>query len=91
MSGSPITEPDTGPGGIYARLRDLGHEPTQFREDFRARMPEPTEAEELGLGPGTPIVEIVRTAYTSDGQAVEVNEMVADASAYVFRYDFTRS
>jgi hypothetical protein len=36
-----------------------------------------------------PVVEIVRTAYTEDGNPVEVNEMVTDASAYVFRYDFT--
>jgi GntR family transcriptional regulator len=89
VSGSPITQPDTGPGGIYARLRDLGHSPTHFREDLRARMPEPGEITELALTAGTPEVEIVRTAYTDDGHAVEVNEMVADAGAYVFRYDFT--
>jgi len=34
------------------------------------------------------VVEIIRTAYTDDGQAVEVSEMIADAGAYVFRYDF---
>lgn len=87
-SGTPIAQPDTGPGGIYARLRELGYSPTHFREDLRARMPEPSEAAELALGAGTPIVEIVRTAYTEDGHPVEVNEMVADASTYVFRYDF---
>lgn len=88
-SGSAITYTDTGPGGIYARLRELGHPPVQFREDLRARMPEPGEVGELELAAGTPVVEIVRTAYTEDGRPVEVNEMVADASAYVFRYDFT--
>jgi GntR family transcriptional regulator len=89
VSGSPITQPDTGPGGTYARLRDLGHAPTHFREDLRARMPEPGEAAALQLAAGTPVVEVIRTAYTSDGQPVEVNEMTADASAYVFRYDFS--
>jgi GntR family transcriptional regulator len=89
VSGSPITQPDTGPGGTYARLRDLGHAPTHFREDLRARMPEPSEVAALDLAAGTPVVELIRTAYTSDGQPVEVNEMTADASAYVFRYDFT--
>jgi GntR family transcriptional regulator len=88
-NGSDIAQPDTGPGGIYARLRELGHPPVRFREDLRARMPEPGEAAELELAAGTPVVEIVRTAYTEDGRPVEVNEMVADASAYVFRYDFT--
>jgi len=46
------------------------------------------EAERLALPPGTPVMDIVRTAYTADGQIVEVNEMTADASSYVFRYDF---
>ncbi len=31
------------PGGTYARLADFGHAPTHFREDLRARMPEPGE------------------------------------------------
>jgi GntR family transcriptional regulator len=79
---------DAGPGGVYARLRELGYAPARFREDLRSRMPEPGEAERLALLPGTPVVDIVRTAYTADGQIVEVNEMTADASSYVFRYDF---
>jgi GntR family transcriptional regulator len=79
---------DPGPGGIYARLREIGHAPARFREDLRARMPEPAEAARLGLPPGTPVVDIVRTAYAADRQVVEVNEMIADASSYVFRYDF---
>jgi GntR family transcriptional regulator len=51
-------------------------------------MPEPAEAARLGLPPGTPVVDIVRTAYAADRRVVEVNEMIADASSYVFRYDF---
>jgi GntR family transcriptional regulator len=87
-AGTMIEYQDVGPGGAYARLRELGHAPARFREDLRSRMPEPEEAERLGLPPGTPVVDIVRTAYTADGQIVEVNEMTADASSYVFRYDF---
>jgi GntR family transcriptional regulator len=87
--GTQITQPDTGPGGTYARLADLGRVPVRFREDLRARMPEPTEVTALDLAPGTPVVEVIRTAFTGDGQPVEASEMVADASAYVFRYDFT--
>ncbi len=40
------------------------------------------------MPPGTPVVEITRTAYTAEGRVVEVNEMTADAGAYIFRYDF---
>jgi hypothetical protein len=49
-------------------------------------MPETDETERLAIPPGTPVV--ARTAYTTDGEVVEVNEMAADASSYVFRYDF---
>ena len=51
-------------------------------------MPEPEEAERLSLPADTPVVEIVRIAYASAGRIVEVNEMIADASSYIFRYDF---
>lgn len=88
-AGTRIEQPDTGPGGIYARLAEAGHEPTRFREDLRARMPEPEEAENLSLPAGTPVVEVARIAYTSAGRIVEINEMTADATAYIFRYDFS--
>jgi GntR family transcriptional regulator len=87
-AGTMMEYQDAGPGGIYARLRELGHAPARFREDLRARMPEPDETSRLELLPGTPVVDVVRTAYTADGQIVEVNQMTADASSYVFRYDF---
>lgn len=88
VAGSRITEPDTGPGGVYACLRDLGHSPVSFREDLRARMPKPDEIGDLELVAGTAVVELTRTAFADGGQPVEVSEMVADASAYIFRYDF---
>jgi GntR family transcriptional regulator len=87
-AGTMMEYQDAGPGGVYARLREIGHAPARFREDLRARMPEPAEAARLGLPPGTPVVDLVRTAYAADQQVVEVNEMIADASSYIFRYDF---
>ncbi|MFD0271238.1 GntR family transcriptional regulator [Streptomyces sp. NPDC127106] len=86
--GTPIAEPDTGPGGIYARLADLGRKPVRFREEIRSRMPAPEEAGALTLVPGTPVVLVRRTAFTADGQVVEVNEMVLDSAAYVLEYEF---
>jgi GntR family transcriptional regulator len=86
--GTAIEQPNTGPGGTYARLAEAGHAPDRFREDLRARMPLSEEAERLQLPPGTPVVDITRTAYTADGAPVEVNEMTADAGSYIFRYEF---
>src|SRR5215831_6290105 len=84
--GTAIAQDNTGPGGIYARLRDLGHAPVRFREDLRARMPLEAEAAKLALDPATPVVDIARIAYSEGGQAVELNEMTADAASYIFRY-----
>ena len=89
VTGSAITQRDTGPGGTYARLRDLGHAPAHFREDIRSRMPLPDEIDRLHIAPGTPVFQLERIAYDADWRPVEINEMTADASAYVFRYDFS--
>ncbi len=88
VEGSAITEPDTGPGGIYARLAELGYGPVHFREEVRSRMPLPEEAAKLRLPAGTPVMLICRTAFAEEGRVVEVNEMVLDAAAYVLEYDF---
>ncbi|KIX62776.1 GntR family transcriptional regulator [Streptomyces sp. MBRL 10] len=88
VAGSPITQTDTGPGGTYARLAELGHVPVHFREEVRSRMPSADEADLLTLGTGTPVIEIVRTAFTEGGRAVEVNEMILDSASYVLEYDF---
>lgn len=88
VAGSAITRPDTGAGGTYARLAELGAAPARFREEVRSRMPVPEEAERLRLPAGTPVILISRTAMTADGRTVEVNEMILDSSAYVLEYDF---
>ena len=81
-------QPNPGPGGVYARLAELGRAPARFREDLRSRMPQPEEAERLAIAPRTPVVEICRVALAADGAPVEVSEMTADSSAYIFRYEF---
>ncbi|WP_405702836.1 GntR family transcriptional regulator [Streptomyces sp. NBC_00069] len=88
VAGTPIAEPDSGPGGIHARLAELGYGPVRFREEVRSRMPSPEEADRLGPAAGNPVVLVRRTAFAADGRAVEVAEMVLDASAYVLEYEF---
>ncbi|MFI8948901.1 GntR family transcriptional regulator [Streptomyces sp. NPDC053750] len=88
VAGTPIAQPDTGPGGTYARLEELGHRPIRFREEIRCRMPSGEEADRLALPPGVPVVLVARTAYDAGGLAVEVNDMVLDAFAYILEYDF---
>ena len=88
VSGTAIARPDTGPGGIYARLEELGRKPVHVREEVRSRMPSGDEAERLALPTGVPVMLIARTAFDSAGVAVEVNNMVLDSSAYVLEFDF---
>jgi GntR family transcriptional regulator len=87
VDGSPITGPNPGPGGIYARLRDLGAAPVRFREEIRVRMPTYDEAAALQLGPGAPVVLIARTAITAEGRPVEATFMTLNGTAYVLEYD----
>ncbi|MFJ5178853.1 GntR family transcriptional regulator [Streptomyces griseoviridis] len=88
VRGSRIAEPDSGPGGTYKRLAELGAEPVRFGEDLRARMPSSDESAALSILPGTPVIEICRTAFTADGTVVELNRMLLDAGAYALRYTF---
>ncbi|MGW0836624.1 GntR family transcriptional regulator [Streptomyces prunicolor] len=88
VSGTVIARPDTGPGGIYARLEELGRKPVHFREEIRSRMPSGDEAERLALPAGVPVMLIARTAFDATGVAVEVNNMVLDSSAYVLEFGF---
>ncbi|MFH9572082.1 GntR family transcriptional regulator [Streptomyces sp. NPDC017454] len=86
--GSAITREDTGEGGTYARLAELGHKPVHFREEIRSRMPSKGEATQLGMSAGTPVILICRTAFAEEGRPVEFNEMTLDAASYILEYDF---
>jgi GntR family transcriptional regulator len=88
VAGSPITQQDTGPGGTYARLADLGHGPVHYQEEVRARMPSTEEAKRLSMAGSSPVITVARTAFNADRQAVEVNEMTMDAASYVLDYEF---
>jgi GntR family transcriptional regulator len=86
--GTRIAEQDTGPGGIYARLEEAGHTLAQFTEEVSARMPTADERRCLQLVGGTPVLTVLRTAYSTDGRPVEVCDTVKAAPAYVLEYDF---
>jgi GntR family transcriptional regulator len=88
VAGSPITQADTGPGGIYARLADLGHAPKRFREEIRVRLPTAEEASRLAIPTERAVIKLARTAFDAEGRAVEINEMTMDSAAYVLDYEF---
>lgn len=85
-AGTAIERPDTGSGGVYARLEQLGYPLTHFEEAVGARAPRPEEATALGIPYGYPVLVVTRIAW-SDGRAVEVNEMVLAADRYELVYE----
>lgn len=84
--GTKIAEMDTGPGGIYARLEELGYTLAEFVEEVSVRMPTPEERKRLQLGSGVPVMIVVRTAYDVEGLPVEVCDTVKAGPSYVLEY-----
>lgn len=84
---TPIADPNPGPGGIYARLEDLGHTLERFTEEVHSRMPTPDESRTLMLAPGVPVFRLIRTAYDLDDRAVEVCDTIMAADAYILNYE----
>ena len=87
VKGTAIEHEDTGPGGIYARLDELGRGPARFVEIVGSRMPSPEESAALQLVGGTPVLLVTRIAYDSAGRPVEVNDMVLAADHYELVYE----
>jgi GntR family transcriptional regulator len=85
--GTPMTQPDTGPGGIYARLEERGHELKRFSEEVTARMPTVDEIRALRLQPGVPVFRVVRVAYDRGELPVEACDTVMAADRYVLGYE----
>jgi GntR family transcriptional regulator len=86
--GTKIAEVDTGPGGIYARLEEMGHQLSEFVEEVSVRMPTPDERRRLQLGAGIPVMIVLRIAYDVDGRPVEVTDTVKAGPSYVLEYRF---
>ncbi|MEO6083462.1 MAG: GntR family transcriptional regulator [Umezawaea sp.] len=84
--GTSIEEFDTGAGGVYARLEEIGHSLDRFHETVGARMPTSDESAVLRLPVGVPVLVVRRIAYDAHDRAVEVNDMVLAADRYELSY-----
>ena len=75
-AGTRIEEADTGQGGIYSRLAELGHAPADYTEEIAVRVPHADEADALGLDPDHRVYDITRTVVDGQDRVVEVNQLV---------------
>jgi GntR family transcriptional regulator len=84
--GTPMAQRDTGPGGIYSRLADIGHSPVRFTEDVSTRMPTPEEAEFLRLTPPQPVFFLIRVAFDANDRPVETCEHIMSGDRWQLSY-----
>lgn len=82
--GTPLEEAETGAGGAFARLEELGFEISRHEEVVGARMPDANERQLLDLGSG-PVLTVRRRTWSGD-RVVEVNDMVMSGVGYELRY-----
>jgi GntR family transcriptional regulator len=70
--GTQLEETDTGPGGTYSRLAELGHAPARFTETIALRPPTSEEADFLRLSDEQHVLVIFHIAWARDERPVEV-------------------
>jgi GntR family transcriptional regulator len=88
VEGSPIAEIDTGVGGSYSRLAELGYAPKKHKERTRVRPPEPDEARMLNMDPDQRVLAIRRIVRSAEGRVVEVNDMLLPAHQWELEYEW---
>jgi GntR family transcriptional regulator len=88
-AGTPLAELDTGPGGIYSRLADIGYGPSSFTESVRVRPAEDQEARWLRVDPEQRVLAIQRIARTAESRCVEVNDIVLAAHQWELVYEWS--
>lgn len=86
--GTLLTQPKTGPGGIYGRLEERGHTMATGQDEITARMASHTEAHELDLTPGVPVLDVLHTSFDQDGEPFEVSRFVHRADRACLVYNF---
>ncbi len=86
--GTKLVEADTGPGGTYSRLAELGHAPTRFTESIALRPPSTEEADFLRLSDEQHVFTIFHRAWTSDDVTVEVTIHVLPPHQWELHYSW---
>lgn len=83
-----LREINTGPGGIYSRLEDVGYR-IRFEEHVACRAPSRAERATLEIKSSQPVLILWRRCYDQHGKILEVTNrvVVGDRHELVYRYD----
>jgi len=79
---------ETGRGGMYSRLADIGHAPVRFTETVSLRPPSTEEADFLRLSHEHHVLVIFHRAWTSDTDTVEVAIHVLPPHQWELQYSW---
>lgn len=78
VNGTPLAEPRKVVGGIYAGMVTAGLDPAVVTEEVGVRLPTVVERERLGLGDGTPVLDVWRVTRDGDGRVLEAQRIVSN-------------
>jgi GntR family transcriptional regulator len=84
-----VDQPDTGRGGTYSRLADVGRAPVHFVEDVTCRSPTAREAAFLGIEHGQPVLDVLLVASDAERRPVSVTQHVMAGQQWKLRYEWT--
>jgi GntR family transcriptional regulator len=76
----------TGPD-IYEALATSGYVLTSYSEEVHARMPTVGEARTLKIGPGVPVMAVLRVSYLADEIPLEVRSSVMSGDRHRLLYE----
>ncbi|MDQ2881754.1 MAG: UTRA domain-containing protein [Actinomycetota bacterium] len=85
-----LREVDTGPGGMYSRMEELGHR-VHFEESVTCRLPNNEEKEKLVIDMNQPVLVLWRRAYDQNNRILDLTHriVVGNRHELVYRYDST--
>lgn len=83
---SPLMVADTGSGGSYSRLAEMGYPIARFTENVNVRMPNDAERQILQLEATQPVFDIVHIALGSDDRPIEAAFHVLPGHLWTLRY-----
>ncbi len=86
-AGTAIVNEDTGPGGTYSRLAELGYPLSEIIEEIvPPRQPSDEEVETLQIAEEQLVYELTRVAY-SDDRPVEATVHIMPTAQWILRYE----
>lgn len=83
-----VTQIDSGPGGTYSRLADIGLGPVRFSEDVRVRIPTAEEEAFFALWEGQQVIEIVHISWLEDARAIEYRIDTLPTSQWIMHFEW---